>query len=165
MCICWCEYLYYVRNCLSFKCFIKRRSQVLRLSTFIYYNWLIQWRNSGMILKSKTKVLGEKFVRVPLCPPWISRGLAWYRSWSCTVWSWRLTAWALVRQSNYINTFHFPVFLTNCNEQWNVFFILNMSIEVLLKNQRPSSVFASLFCLLITKTNNFKLCHPRFVVN
>jgi hypothetical protein len=154
-----------MRNCLIFKCFIHRRSQFLRLSAFIYYNWLIQWRNSGMILKSKTKVLGEKFVRVSLCPPWISHGLAWYRSWSCAVRSWRLTAWALVWQYNYINTFHFPVFLTDCNEQWNVFFIMNKSIEVLLKNQRLSSVSASLFCLLIMQTNDFKVCHPRCVVN
>ena len=106
-----------------------------------------------MILKSKTKVLGEKIVSFPLCPLRFPHILPWYQSWSCALRSWRLTAWALVRQSNYRNAFHFPVFLINCNEQWSVFFVMATSIEDFFKNQRPSSVSARRFSILIMKTN------------
>jgi hypothetical protein len=43
------------------------------------------WSSSGMILKGKTKELGEKSVPVPLCPPQIPHGLLWAQTQASAV--------------------------------------------------------------------------------
>jgi hypothetical protein len=48
-------------------------------------------------LQGKTKVLGEKPVPVPLCPPQTPRGLTRDRNRASAVEDRRLTAWALAR--------------------------------------------------------------------
>lgn len=42
--------------------------------------------------RGTTKVLGEKLVTVPICPPKISRGLAWYRRQASALTGRRLSA-------------------------------------------------------------------------
>lgn len=73
----------------------------------ILLRWTCVWSIGGMILTGKLKYL-EKSQSVSICPPHVSHGLVWYRTWASAASGWRHKAWASLKdeKEKFLNTAH-----------------------------------------------------------